>query len=234
MSRDPIEEEGGENLYAMVDNDAVNQYDILGLMSECCMRLKKAMETLQASIRTDISSSQQLSQAINDMTNAYAIASLADFVVSAVGVTRAVQGTGSAIRSAKATYMTGKSSVSVLGTVTKNASGFKGSFSTGYTVVKTSSVANIVAKDAGVREGVAQALSYVLTEVGRKSTGALESDAFLGNKSMGSLYWDSLSSQGKGTLNDLIKEMEKIDEHLTKELRYIKMIEDRYRKCCKD
>ena len=31
ISRDPIEEEGGWNLYAMVDNDAVNWVDLLGL-----------------------------------------------------------------------------------------------------------------------------------------------------------------------------------------------------------
>lgn len=35
LSRDPIEEEGGVNLYAMVNNDPVNSWDYLGL-KECC------------------------------------------------------------------------------------------------------------------------------------------------------------------------------------------------------
>lgn len=30
VSRDPIDEEGGANLYGMVENDAVNQWDLLG------------------------------------------------------------------------------------------------------------------------------------------------------------------------------------------------------------
>ena len=34
-SRDPIEEQGGLNLYAMVGNDAVNDYDILGQKKPC-------------------------------------------------------------------------------------------------------------------------------------------------------------------------------------------------------
>jgi len=33
LSRDPIEEMGGENLYAMIGNDAVGQWDILGLQT---------------------------------------------------------------------------------------------------------------------------------------------------------------------------------------------------------
>lgn len=33
LSRDPIEEEGGANLYAMVGNDPVNKWDMLGLAS---------------------------------------------------------------------------------------------------------------------------------------------------------------------------------------------------------
>jgi RHS repeat-associated protein len=33
LSRDPIGEQGGENLYAMIGNDAVNGIDILGLFS---------------------------------------------------------------------------------------------------------------------------------------------------------------------------------------------------------
>jgi RHS repeat-associated protein len=38
LSRDPIEEQGGLNLYAMVRNDAINTFDVLGLLSpeECC------------------------------------------------------------------------------------------------------------------------------------------------------------------------------------------------------
>ena len=34
LSRDPIEERGGENLYAFVRNDAVNTFDLLGMISE--------------------------------------------------------------------------------------------------------------------------------------------------------------------------------------------------------
>jgi RHS repeat-associated protein len=33
INRDPIEEEGGANLYGMVDNDPINDFDLLGLLS---------------------------------------------------------------------------------------------------------------------------------------------------------------------------------------------------------
>ena len=35
MSRDPIEEKGGQNLYAFCKNDPVNKFDKLGLQSSC-------------------------------------------------------------------------------------------------------------------------------------------------------------------------------------------------------
>jgi RHS repeat-associated protein len=35
-SRDPIGERGGNNLYAMVGNNPLNSYDLLGLSSNCC------------------------------------------------------------------------------------------------------------------------------------------------------------------------------------------------------
>lgn len=34
INRDPIEEDGGVNLYGMVGNDAINQWDVLGMMSK--------------------------------------------------------------------------------------------------------------------------------------------------------------------------------------------------------
>jgi RHS repeat-associated protein len=35
-SRDPIEEEGGINLYGFVGNDGVNKWDFLGMQQKCC------------------------------------------------------------------------------------------------------------------------------------------------------------------------------------------------------
>lgn len=40
VSRDPIAEQGGDNLYGMVGNDAVSRYDYLGL-ADCCCTVKQ-------------------------------------------------------------------------------------------------------------------------------------------------------------------------------------------------
>jgi len=46
LNRDPIEEQGGLNLYGSVGNDAVNAWDYLGLSSECD-KLFKHLETVE-------------------------------------------------------------------------------------------------------------------------------------------------------------------------------------------
>lgn len=40
-NRDPIEEDGGYNLYVMVGNDPINGIDILGLAEDCCDELRE-------------------------------------------------------------------------------------------------------------------------------------------------------------------------------------------------
>jgi len=53
LSRDPIEESGGLNLYGMVGNDAVNQWDLLGLLCpEECEKLKNKISLLFRQFRT--------------------------------------------------------------------------------------------------------------------------------------------------------------------------------------
>jgi RHS repeat-associated protein len=45
VSRDPIEEAGGVNLYGFVGNDGISQVDLLGLMSpECCAAILEAID----------------------------------------------------------------------------------------------------------------------------------------------------------------------------------------------
>jgi uncharacterized protein RhaS with RHS repeats len=43
-SRDPIEEEGGVNLYGFIGNDGVNESDVLGLKEDCCKGQKGVKE----------------------------------------------------------------------------------------------------------------------------------------------------------------------------------------------
>ena len=45
-SRDPIEEEGGLNLYGFVGNDGLNESDVLGLKEDCCNGQKGVNEVI--------------------------------------------------------------------------------------------------------------------------------------------------------------------------------------------
>jgi len=43
-SRDPIQENGGINLYGFIGNDGINWIDLLGLENSCCPQLRKALD----------------------------------------------------------------------------------------------------------------------------------------------------------------------------------------------
>ena len=58
-SRDPIEEEGGYNLYAFVANDGVNKWDVLGLCDDCSGQDKGSKKAV-------ISNTRETSQGVTD------------------------------------------------------------------------------------------------------------------------------------------------------------------------
>jgi hypothetical protein len=53
LNRDPVEEKGGRNPMAFVDNSPLNRYDYLGLAGSCCAPEKSCAEICQMALKDD-------------------------------------------------------------------------------------------------------------------------------------------------------------------------------------
>jgi len=218
LSRDPIGEMGGLNLYATVGNRILNAFDRLGLVD--CGKLRRKREQLRTRMRANQRRSQSISDEIETLTSWHSAISLAQLAVSVGSAVKSVFTVANTARNTATAYQASRSTIHV-------QSALKGSGT-----VATGEIAKKEGIKAGFRERTKQFGGFIGVEFGKWGARRESRGDALSEKSMGKMYLDAVGSSGSGTLKQMRTLAKRLNQRHTQLSRALENVVQKIRECC--